>query len=364
MADRQDEIDALKAQVAALTARVHQLEQISGRGSAARQRHEGSNFAAGVNWAGRLAWDDWKGSLKGVLVGGLTGIALGLGGFMLARIPGRHAMGPVMFLLVPVAAGFAITMATRELQTVSAAALLATLGSLGLLIATGMEGFLCALMALPLLFLGLMIGVGLGYLLHLLTDKHTDNNLRFTSVVLLSLPLLILAGHRVEVSTLIHPRREVVTSTIRLAADPRQVWSALRSFDSVAGERPFLMYVDLPIPVRCVMEGSGPGAKRTCYFDRGYIEETVIEWSPPSLMRLSVDRTNMPGRHWLGFEDAEYELRRDGSGTVLTRTTTIISNLYPAWYWRTLERWGVSSEHGYIFSDLARRLSQPPPPAH
>ncbi len=38
MADRQDEIDALKAQIAALTARVYQLEQISGLTSEARQQ--------------------------------------------------------------------------------------------------------------------------------------------------------------------------------------------------------------------------------------------------------------------------------------------------------------------------------------
>src|SRR5690242_20051646 len=38
MADRQDEIDALNAQVAALTARVYQLEQISGLTSEARQQ--------------------------------------------------------------------------------------------------------------------------------------------------------------------------------------------------------------------------------------------------------------------------------------------------------------------------------------
>src|ERR1700737_858382 len=38
MADRQDEIDALRAQVAALTARVYQLEQMSGVASAARQQ--------------------------------------------------------------------------------------------------------------------------------------------------------------------------------------------------------------------------------------------------------------------------------------------------------------------------------------
>jgi hypothetical protein len=157
------------------------------------------------------------------------------------------------------------------------------------------------------------------------------------------------------VSTLVHPRTEVVTSAVRLTASPNQVWSDLRSFDTLEGERPMLMYVGLPIPVRCAMQGSGLGAKRTCYFDHGTIEETVTEWTPPNRMGLSIDRTNMPGRRWLGFENAEYDLHADGVGTLLTRTTTIVSNLYPAWYWRPFERWGVDSEHRYIFGDLALR---------
>jgi hypothetical protein len=304
---------------------------------------------------------NWKEALKGVLVGGLTGIVLGLGGFYLAEIPKTHAMGMVMFLLVPSAAGFAITMVSDRPQRVSAAVLLATIASLALLIAAGMETLLCAVLAFPVLLVGLLIGIGLGYLFRKYTAKLGGNNVTFTSIVLLFMPLLILAGHRVEVSTLVHPRREVVTSTVRLPGDPNQVWSDLQSFDSLSAKKPWLMYVGLPIPMRCVMEGSGIGAKRTCYFNHGYIQETVIEWSPPNVMHLSIDRTNMPGRHWLSFEDARYELRREGNETVLTRSTTIISNLYPAVYWRPFERWGVRSEHGYIFSDLARRL-QPASP--
>lgn len=183
-----------------------------------------------------------------------------------------------------------------------------------------------------------------------------DNNLTLTSLVLLSMPLLILAGHRVEKSTLIHPRLQNITSTITLPAEPNEVWTELQSFDSLSAKKPWLMHVGLPVPMSCVMEGRGVGAKRTCYFDRGYIQETVTEWLPPNLMRLSIDRTNLPGRHWLGFEEASYEVRRDGNETMLTRNTTIISNLYPVWYWRPLETWGVVSEHQYIFADLARRL--------
>jgi len=299
---------------------------------------------------------DWKNSLKGVLVGGLTGAAVGLAGFFVAEIPATHAMGGVMFILVPFAAGFAITMVSRQLQTVSAAALLAAIGSLALLIAMRMETPVCALLAFPLLFVGITIGVVLGFVFHALRAKlGGKGGTTFSWMVLLSMPLLILTGHRIEISKLTHPRRDVVTSTIRLSADPSYVWNDLRSFDSLQGKKPLLMYIGLPIPMRCEMQGTGLGAKRTCYFDHGSIEETVIDWQPPNLMRLSIDRTNMPGRHWLGFEYATYTLQPDGNDTILTRSTTIISNLYPAWYWRPFERWGVTSEHDYIFSDLARR---------
>jgi len=302
---------------------------------------------------------DWKNSAKGVLAGALTGTALGLGGFWLARIPETSAMGSVMFFLVPVCAGFAITIVTRKSNRMAAAALLAILTSLAILIDIHAENFLCAVLAFPILFVGLVIGIGIGIasgaIFRELTGKTRD--VTYRSVVLLLAPLLILAGHRVEISTLVHPRREIVTSTIRVAADPTETWAALRSFDSLTANKAFLMYVGLPIPIRCVMQGSGVGAKRTCYFDQGYIEETVTEWAPPFAMGLSIDRTHMPWRNWLHFEDARYELHRDGGETVLTRTTTITSNLYPVWYWRPFERWGVASEHEYIFRDLARRLS-------
>jgi len=102
---------------------------------------------------------NWKDSLMGVLVGWLTGILFGVGGFILSRIPGTHAMGGVVFLLVPIAAGFAITLVSHDLESVSAAAILATIGSLAILIAMHMETLLCAVLAFPLLLLGLVIGI-------------------------------------------------------------------------------------------------------------------------------------------------------------------------------------------------------------
>jgi hypothetical protein len=76
---------------------------------------------------------NWNDLLKGVLLGALTGVAVGLGGFILAEIPKTHAMGGVVFLLVPFAAGVAIAAVSHDVQRISAAALLATVGSLAVL---------------------------------------------------------------------------------------------------------------------------------------------------------------------------------------------------------------------------------------
>ena len=116
---------------------------------------------------------NWNDSLKGVLFGALTGVAVGLGGFILTEIPKTHAMGGVVFLLVPFAAGVAITVVSHDLGRISAAVLLATVGSLAILIAMKMETPVCAMMAFPLLFVGLLAGVGLGYALGYLFRKLT-----------------------------------------------------------------------------------------------------------------------------------------------------------------------------------------------
>jgi hypothetical protein len=264
-------------------------------------------------------------------------------------------MGPVMFLLVPLAAGFGIATAAQGAQQISAAAVVAMLGSLAVLIASKAETPLCAVLAFPFLFAGLIMGVGLAHLSRQVVNLGRGGG-AMKSMLFLSVPLLLFAGHRFELSALVHPRHEVVMSSIWIEASPDRVWTDLRSFDSLTVEKPILMYIGLPIPIRCTMQGNGEGSRRICYFDQGYIEETVTEWKPPSRMRLSIDRTNMPGRHWLGFEDAEYDLEQSGAGTILNRKTTIISNLYPAWYWRPLERCGVVSEHDYILRDVALRF--------
>jgi len=264
-----------------------------------------------------------------------------------------------MFILLPLVTGVTIAMVTP--RAVAGAALLA--GSISVviclfgLIAGKAEGILCAVLAFPMIFGSVLAGIVAGLLLRMLIKGRQG----FTTncVILLAAPALIFAGDHYEMKAFLHPRSESITTTVFLAATPNEVWANIQSLDRVAGRKPLLMHLGLPIPQRCVLQGTAVGSKRTCYFDQGFIEESVLEWDPPRRMRLSVDRTHLPGRHWLEFEGAEYDLAAVGSGTLLTRVTIIRSNLEPAWYWARFEKWGVASEHEYLFSDLANRFPAP-----
>jgi hypothetical protein len=261
-------------------------------------------------------------------------------------------MGSTLFFLAPFASGFSIALVARGPGSTNAAAVLSVAFSLILLIAFGREGVLCSLLASPVIFGSLYVGLGIGRVARLFIIDRSKNQTTTMGMLLLLAPALIVAGQRIEAPFLQSPRTEVIESQAEVHASPEWVWSNIQSIDSIQASKPFLMYTGLPIPQRCEMKGQGVGAKRTCYFNNGYIEETVTGWTPPYFMGLSIDRTHMPGRHWLGFESAEYRLEPRGDSTLLSRQTTVRSNLRPSWYWRFFERLGVESEHNYILRDV------------
>jgi hypothetical protein len=291
---------------------------------------------------------------RGIAACAMLGIVTGLAGFFYTRF-GTRGMGYVMFLLVPVAAGFLIGLLAKDGWAVAASGITAVAAILALLIAAGQEGFLCALMGSPLLVVATAYGAVLGFGVRMMIPQSKGQNSTTMGMLVLAMPVLVFAGKQVEKPLLDRARIDTVTNTIWVSDTIHSTWADIQSIDSIHASRPWLMHVGLPVPQRCTLQGARVGARRICYFDKGYIEETVTEWNPPYSMGLRIDRTHMPGRHWLGFETAAYRLEPEGEGTRLTRTTVISSHLYPAWYWRPLERWGVSSEHKYILEDVANR---------
>jgi hypothetical protein len=297
-------------------------------------------------------------TLAASLIGAAVGVTVGLASFYFFSWRQSPGMGMSIFMLVPMSAGFAVAQVAPKPNSAATIGVLSVVGSLVVLVATGREGALCAVLAFPLIAAALAVGLLIGILVRKIFVAGSKNRTTTTGMFLLIVPLLIVGGQRIETPSLLQARAEVVQTSVEVNGQPLRVWGYILSIDSVEVSKPMLMYVGLPIPERCILKGAGLGAKRTCYFNSGYIEETVTEWNPPYRLGLSIDRTHMPGRHWLGFESAEYRLQAKGANTLLTRSTTVTSHLRPVWYWRPLERLGVESEHEYILRDVVRRAKQ------
>ena len=292
----------------------------------------------------------------GVLAGVCTAVAFGLGGFFLISYNDGSAMGNVLFLLLPFATGFATALVTRGHNLITASLVIGAIFCTTILLITKMEGWVCVLMSAPLIAIGLTIGALIGvFFRRQVIDKSKQPSV-LSLLVLLVLPLFLMGANSAEEPSRRTPRTETIANRLVVDASPQSVWNQLKSVDKITGSKGLLLRIGLPVPVRCVLEGEGVGAKRTCYFDSGYIEERVTEWNPPKAMKLEIVASDVPGRPWLSFKDASYDIDVEGGHTVITRKTTIISRLSPAMYWRRLEQIGVETEHEYLFEELKNRI--------
>ena len=293
----------------------------------------------------------------GLLAGCLTAVVFGVGGFALAY-SGQGYMGATLFLLVPIATGFATALVARRRNILTASLIIGLLFCTLILLATGFEGFVCVLMSAPLLAIGLALGAVFGWLVRVHVIDKSKSSKTLTLLMLLITPMFLMGADRTEQSML-GPRTQTVSDTLVVDASPETVWKELKSMESITASKTFLMKIGLPVPVSCKTEGEGVGGKRTCYFKHGYIQERITEWSFPRAMKFEIVAFDVPGRPWLSFQDAGYDIQRVGNKTVITRQTTIVSRLSPAWYWRRLEAIGVHTEHNYLFEGLENKLKRP-----
>ncbi|HET6892039.1 MAG TPA: hypothetical protein VFH31_13130 [Pyrinomonadaceae bacterium] len=295
--------------------------------------------------------------LLGLLAGLVTSVAFGLGGFFLIY-DNSGSMGSTLFLLLPFATGFATALIARGWELLSASLIVGVILCSAVLLATDMEGWVCVLMSAPLIAFGITIGALIGVLVRSKIIQRTPAPRVYSSLVLLVLPLGLLGANNAEETSRRTPRTQTVTNTLTVDAPREVVWNQLKSVDKINASKGFLMRIGLPVPVSCKVEKEEVGGKRTCYFESGYIEERITEWNPPLSMKMEITASDVPGRPWLTFKDASYELSENNGKTTITRRTTIVSRLSPAWYWRRLEKIGVETEHEYLFEEVRNSVSR------
>ena len=226
-----------------------------------------------------------------------------------------------------------------------------------LLIAGGLEGMGCILMALPLIIGAIALGALIKYFITGNRNKDKRRNTIKSSL----LPLFFFLGIGLLEKELTGNDTEIisVSTEINLPYSTTEVYDAIKSVDTLIAEKSFLMKLDLPIPNKCILEKEEVGGLRTCYFSGGTITEKITELQKAKVLRMDVIDYNLAGRKWLGFKEAIYYFDKIGKDSCkLTRITTYTSSLKPRFYWQPLEKIGIRQEHDYVFNNLKTDLKK------
>ncbi len=223
------------------------------------------------------------------------------------------------------------------------------------LIAGGLEGLVCALMASPLILLAVGFGMLLRYAVSRILGKNeSENTLKSTIIPFCVFLILGLTENQLNKG---NEAIIEVRSTIQLPYSPMEVYETIKSVDTLDAEKPFLLNIDLPVPQKCVLHEEKVGGLRTCYFEGGQIVERITALEKGKLLKMDVIDYQLTGRKWLGFKEAIYLFKRLENGHCeMTRITTYSSVLSPRFYWQPLEKIGIEQEHEYVFNNLKKDL--------
>lgn len=292
----------------------------------------------------------------------LTFLFLGTGiAFLLL---GLAAYSWVIFILLPIVLGIALGALPKKRHVLNAAIVTTTIIFIGLVF-PGLSGVLCIVMTLPLVIPLIFIGYIITHLVKRYKDLKGTN--KFSVLILPIVPFLIAAPTENYLQKDKESIIEIKTERV-YNFTPEQVYDAIKSVDTLDAEKPYLMYFDLPIPVKCVLEKEEVGGLRTCYFEagessrydfgKGTIVERITALERGKVLKMDVVDYELVGRNWLGFKEAIYYFDKVGeSSCKLTRITTYTSVLNPRFYWRPLEELGIKQEHDYVFNNLAKDLN-------
>jgi len=218
------------------------------------------------------------------------------------------------------------------------------------------EGFICIILALPLLLPMLYLGGQIAMWL----SKSSGT----ASISLLVLPVAVLAGTRLTYAP--KSTNYAVTETI-INAPAEEIYPLAKSLDRIEPSEFWLFRMGVAHPVSTQTFADGT---RICRLSTGDMPEVVTRDAPNRELRFKVLATPPTMReanpfgnvhadhlsdnfrvHHGGFEFVELP----GGRTLVRGQTEYSHRLGPAWYWDMWTDAVVHEVHGAVFSEMRRR---------
>lgn len=271
-----------------------------------------------------------------VVVSVVAFAALSIAAFLLAQ---HGTYGWTLFVMLPLVAGMLGSFIFRPKTIGKAANLGVVIGAVGctLFLLSGLEGFICVIMALPVV-VPLTIGGSL-----LAYWGSTLSRPKQPAAVCLLLPVNMFF----DVSAT--PPTYSVSTQIVVNVAPERVWKYVVAFPDIPAQPDWLLRTGIAFPMRTRIEGTGVGAPRDCDLSTGTVKEHVVVWDEPRLLRFVVTETPTAMRetglygpispkHLNGYyisKAGQFTLTPLAGGrTLVTGTSWYQHGLWPAEYWR------------------------------
>ena len=271
--------------------------------------------------------------------------------------------GWTLFVLLPLVAG-ALGVWSFQPQTIGKAAKIGALIGIGgsaMFLLLGREGFICVLMALPILVPLTIVGSLLAW-----WGRRTPLSQKQPAALCLLIPVSLLYDVNAK------PPVYSVSTKMVVNAPPERVWKYIVAFPDIAAQPDWVLSTGIAYPIRTRIEGSGVGAPRDCDLSTGTVKERVVVWDEPRLLRFVVTETPpamkehglygpITPKHLNGYyigKAGQFTLTPlSGGRTLMVGTSWYQHGLWPAEYWRWWSDTVVHHVHARVLEHI-RELSE------
>ncbi|MBC8111402.1 MAG: hypothetical protein H7Y04_10115, partial [Verrucomicrobia bacterium] len=202
---------------------------------------------------------------------------------LIMLLTGWTAMGIGLFCLLPIGIGISSGILPDRRWAIYGT--VAALGIFLILLMVGkVEGFICILMAIPIV----AVFVFVGYLVAALIKQITKGTPERLNSSLFYPFLLFVGGSLFETFMGNSAIADKVSTSIVVAANPDKVYDKIINVDTVDVETNFIQNLGLPTPRKCTLTEEKIGGKRICVFEDGEIIETIKDFKRGELLKMDV----------------------------------------------------------------------------